>query len=340
MEPSIETIPHPILHHQYRFLDVSIPLINRHVIIVSLNRPTKRNAINSEMWSEIRRLFSEHIGRIGDGCRCVILTGSSLDTRQEKKSATSRSASSPGFCAGIDISDSNFQVGRNLRANIDNQSDPVIKGISFASTIREMQEAFTALERDCPVPIVAAVHGYCIGAGVDLIAAADIRWCASDAIFSVREVQLGLAADVGTLQRLPKIVSSDSWVRDVCFTGRSFNANEAASVGFVSRVVGVDSSEARPFGMNSRDIVVHEVLTKLCPMITSLSPVAVQGTKRSLVYSRDHSVADGLQHIADYNILALQSPDLTASFKLQERAKGNPKKTKASFADIPPFSKL
>lgn len=83
--------------------------------------------------------------------------------------------------------------------------------------------------------MIAAIHGACIGGGVDMISAADIRYCSSDAWFQIKEVDIGMAADVGTLQRFQKIIGSDSLVRELVYTARKFTAAEAVQQGFVSR---------------------------------------------------------------------------------------------------------
>ena len=137
------------------------------------------------MWKEIGDVFRQ-LGTIGDGCRCILLIGNGK-----------------GFCGGIDITDEKFFSG-------------IIEG--NADRILEMQDAFTALE-ECNVPVVAAIHGACVGAGIDMTCCADVRVCSPNAKFSIREVRLGLAADVGTLQRFPKIVGFGSRVRELCLTG-------------------------------------------------------------------------------------------------------------------------
>ena len=155
------------------------------------------------MWQEIGFAFRQ-IGTIGDGCRCILLIGSGK-----------------GFCGGIDISDRRFFAGIESNAGDDKSSssgDVARRSLAFRSQILDMQSVFTAVE-ECPVPVVAAIHGACIGAGIDLVCCADVRVCSPDAIFSVREVRLGLAADVGTLQRFPKIVGFGSRVRELCLTG-------------------------------------------------------------------------------------------------------------------------
>lgn len=158
------------------------------------------------------------------------------------------------------------------------------------------QQSFTALE-SIPQPVVVAIQGACIGGGVDLVTAADIRLCAADAWFSVKEVDVGMAADVGSLQRLPRVVGSASLVREWCLTGRKVAAAEALSAGLVSRV------------LPTREALAAEALS-LCVEIAAKSPLAVSGTKAMLNYSRDHSVRESLEHVAMFNAAALQSQDV------------------------------
>ena len=160
------------------------------------------------MWKEIGHAFRQ-IGTTGDGCRCVLLIGNGK-----------------GFCGGIDVTDEKFFSGIINNNNSDENDDEFAstnqdmarKSLAFKSQILEMQAAFTAVE-ECSVPVVASIHGACIGAGIDLICCADVRVCSPNAKFSIREVRLGLAADVGTLQRFPKIVGFGSLVRELCLTG-------------------------------------------------------------------------------------------------------------------------
>lgn len=121
------------------------------------------------------------------------------------------------------------------------------------------------------------MHGVAIGLAIDMSCCADVRICSKDTKFSVKEVDIGMAADIGTLSRLPKIVSSISWVKDVCLSARNFGADEALAVGFVSQV------------LESKGKAI-EAAVKLATLISSKSPVAVQGTKELLNYSRDNTV--------------------------------------------------
>ena len=308
---------HP-LDSQYTHLRLSF--VGDHVAIVELNRPKKRNAISAALWKEIGDVFRK-IGTLGDGCRAVVLTGSGKS-----------------FSSGLDIMDS------GLLPPSDSKYDPARRGISFLPQIKvlrqelyfvqcsslllannvfdtlfaqEMQRCFSAVE-ECSVPVIAAIHGNCIGAGVDLACCCDIRICQPNTTFSVREVKIGLAADIGTLQRLPKITGNDSRVRELCFTGGDFGSEEALRIGFVSRT------------MNN----ALEGATELASKIAKNSPVASSLTKKSLVYSRDVSVKMGLDDIANKNALALQTRDLriaaTAAFVGQD----------PTYEDVPLYSRL
>jgi len=173
------------------------------------------------------------------------------------------------------------------------------KAFALRQNVGAYQEAFTAIE-NCPKPVIIATHGGCIGGGVDMITAGDIRVCTQDAYFCVKEVDIGLAADVGTLQRLPKVIKSESLVRDLCFTARKMFADEAKSCGLVSRVF-----------QDKKSMIIG--VMDLAKTIASKSPIAVQGTKIALIHARDHSVKEGLDFIKAWNMAMLQSSDIAAS---------------------------
>merc|ERR1712179_340421 len=165
--------------------------------------------------------------------------------------------------------------------------------------VRHLQDLITAVEK-CRKPVIGAVHNACVGMGVDLITTTDIRLCTQDAWFCVKEVDMGLAADIGTLQRLPKVIGSQSVVNDLCLTARKLKAEEAEKIGLVSTVYpGKEEMMAAALQMAAN--------------IASKSPVAVQGTKINLVYSRDHTVDEGLDKVASYNMVMLQSEDVMKS---------------------------
>jgi Delta3,5-Delta2,4-dienoyl-CoA isomerase len=179
-------------------------------------------------------------------------------------------------------------------------SDPARTARSIRTHILEFQECITAVEK-CSKPVICAMHGIAFGLGVDLSAACDIRLAASNTRFSVKEVDIGLAADIGTLSRLPRAVGSFSWVKEVSLTAREWDAHEAGRVGYVSSVV--EGGKAQ---------VVQKGL-ELCKLIAAKSPVAVWGTKELLNWSRDRTVDDGLKYTAVWNAAMLQTEDVKSA---------------------------
>ena len=159
-----------------------------------------------------------------------------------------------------------------------------------------LQEGISSIEK-VRVPVIAAINGVCLGAGNDFISACDIRICTESSKFSIKEVDLGLASDIGVHQRFQKVVGNGSWARELAYTGREFGAQEALAKGYVSKV----------FPTNE---VCYAEAVKLATMISQKSPIAVTATKVSLNFSRDHTVQQGLDHIATLNAAMLQSDDL------------------------------
>jgi enoyl-CoA hydratase len=178
--------------------------------------------------------------------------------------------------------------------------------------ILQLQDDISSLER-CRKPVIAAIHGACIGGGIDLVTAADIRFASADAYFAVREIDMGMTADVGTLQRLPRIVG-EGVARELCLTGRRIDAAEAAQLKLVNQVF--DSQDA---------LLAHA--RQVAASIAGKSPLAVRGTKQVLNYSRDHSVADSLEYVANWNAAMLLSNDI------QQAVMASMSKRTAQFAD-------
>ncbi|XP_056297475.1 delta(3,5)-Delta(2,4)-dienoyl-CoA isomerase, mitochondrial [Pseudoliparis swirei] len=256
----------------YTTLAISHPAES--VTHVELNRPEKRNAMNRAFWSEMVECFNEIAG--DPSCRVVVF-----------------SAAGKVFTAGIDLMD---MAGDVLNPEGD---DAARIAWNMRKIITKYQETFSVIEK-CPKPVVVAIHGACIGGGIDLITACDIRLCTEDAWFQVKEVDIGLAADVGTLQRLPKVIGSRSLVNELALTARKMFADEAKSSGLVSRV------------FPDKEAMMAAAL-ELAGEIAGRSPVAVQGTKINLIYSRDHSVAEALDYMATWNMSMLQTQDVMKS---------------------------
>ncbi len=161
--------------------------------------------------------------------------------------------------------------------------------------VHRLQDSVTAVAR-CPKPVIAAVHGYCIGGGVDLIAACDIRLASADAVFSVREAKVAIVADLGSLQRLPAIINAGH-LAELAFTGKDITAERAKEIGLVNDVA------------TDADGVLKAAHT-LAAEIAANSPIAVQGTKAVLAANEGRSVAEGLDYVATWNAGMLASDDL------------------------------
>ncbi|TGZ75768.1 hypothetical protein CRM22_000198 [Opisthorchis felineus] len=257
-----------------------------HVLHVQINQPEKRNAMSAKFWKETMRLFKAI--KTDKTTRVVVLSG------QGK-----------AFSAGMDVT-----VFPSIFAEA-HSKDSARFALALRRVVEDMQETFNWLEK-CNKPVIAAIHGACVGGAVDMVCAADIRYASEDAWFQVKELELGIAADVGTLQRLPLLLGSDSLARELIYTARRFDASEALACGFVSRV------------FKTPEETVQEAINTAI-QIGNHSPVAVQTTKRSLLFSRDHGVMEGLSQLADLNQVMLQSADVIKA--IQAAAK----KQKAEF---------
>ncbi|KAK3325890.1 putative delta3, 5-delta2, 4-dienoyl-CoA isomerase precursor [Apodospora peruviana] len=243
---------------------------------VEINRPAKLNAFLEAMWLELGQIFRQ------------------LSTDPEVRVVVLSGAGNRAFTAGLDVQaasqDSPLAPGRQ-----DAVSDVGRKATLLRRHIQEFQDCITAVEK-CEKPVICVANGISIGLAIDILCCADIRVCSRDTKFSVKEVDIGMAADIGTLSRLPKVVGSSSWVKDVCLSARYFGPAEALAVGFVSQVH--DSKAA-----------ALDAAFKLAELISSKSPIAVQGTKELLNHAQDHPVDESLRYTGVWNSAALQSAD-------------------------------
>ncbi|KAJ5884744.1 hypothetical protein N7495_009254 [Penicillium taxi] len=260
----------------YKYFTVEFPAKHQYVAHVEINRPEKMNAFFETMWLEMGQIFNKLSE--DSSIRAIVLSG----------------AGDKAFTAGLDVS----TASQGLLAE-GTAVDPARKALRLRRHIAEFQDCITALER-CEKPVIVALHGYSLGLAIDISSAADIRLCSRDVKFAVKEVDIGLAADIGTLTRLPKIVGSFGWVKDVAMTARVFGAEEALRVGFVNSV------------HDSRAETISAALS-LAALLATKSPVAVQGTKEILNYSRDHSVQEGLRYTGVWNSASVQTKDVTAA---------------------------
>ncbi len=218
------------------------------------------------------------------------------------------------FCSGMDLEvfGSSENIGPSAAT-----SHPSRRQERFRSTALKLQDTFSSLER-ARVPVLCAIQGACVGGGIDLVSAADLRYADESAFFSIAEINIGMTADVGTLQRMPKLVP-EGIVRELAYTGRRWSAAEAHAAGFVNAVY------------PDHDALVEGVLG-VATEIASKSPMAVWGTKQTMHYTRDHSVADGLEYIANWNAAMFDTDDMAEAFNAQLE------KRDADFPDLWPLS--
>lgn len=248
-----------------------------HVATVWLDRPEARNAMG-------RTFFDDLVGAM-----------SAVSADPEVR-AVLIAARGPHFSVGLDLK----EMG-SILAGPDATSGPKPSMAARARTARaavlDLQHSINAVA-GCPKPVVAAVHGYCIGGGVDLITACDVRVCSSDAVFSVREAKVAIVADLGSLQRLPRIIGSGH-VAELAFTGKDIDATRARTIGLVNDVYDGGADGVLAAGR------------ALAEEIAANSPIAVQGTKAVLAANDGRTVAEGLEYVATWNAGMLASDDLT-----------------------------
>lgn len=244
---------------------------------ITLNRPTELNTMNGDFWPEMVRVFDAIAHDMA--VRCVIIASTGKH-----------------FTAGLDLN----WAGQNAAAN--HGGDLGRQREAFRRHVKELQESFNVID-NCRVPVIAVCQGGCIGGGVDLVTACDMRICTSDAWFTIQEINVGIVADVGTLQRIPHLLPQ-GLIRELAYTGRKFPAAEAARHGFVNRVE--DSLED---ALAAAETIARDICSK--------SPLAITGIKQVLNYGRDHSVADGLEYVAVWNAGMLQGDDMREAVKAQ-----------------------
>lgn len=245
-----------------------------------MKRPEKANSMILEFWRELPEITDEISS--GTDARVVVL-----------------SAIGRHFCSGMDLAvfgspegpenSGGGGHGSRLRAH-------------FRTTALRAQQTFTSLEQS-RLPVIAAIQGACVGGGVDMVSACDLRYATQDAFFSIQEINIGMTADVGTLQRMPKLVP-EGVVRELAFTGRRMGAEEALDRGFVNAVYDDHDS-------------MMKAVDEIAAQIAAKSPMAIWGTKQTMNFSRDHSVADGLEYIATWNAAMFDTDDMGEALRAQ-----------------------
>jgi enoyl-CoA hydratase len=245
-----------------------------------MSRPEAMNTMTPAFWRELPALVNE-LSDAGEA-RVIVL-----------------SSTGKHFTAGMDLAV--FQGG-NLGGALGSgrAEEPGRSRSRTRQAALVFQESFNALEK-ARVPVLAAIQGGCIGGGVDMISACDARYCTADAFFCIQEINLGLTADVGTLQRLPKLIPAGV-VRELAYTGRRMPAQRAKEVGLVNEVY--PTQEAMLAGV-----------LEIAAEIAEKSPLAIWGSKQMLNYARDHSVEDGLEYIATWQAGMFFGTDMAEAFR-------------------------
>ncbi|PNH10176.1 Delta(3,5)-Delta(2,4)-dienoyl-CoA isomerase, mitochondrial [Tetrabaena socialis] len=266
------------------------------VAYVELARPLRHNAFHEQLWDEFPRIVVAGQGRnFCAGIDVAYLRRNFLALEQRPPPASGAGGGGGALAAGA------------ASAEAPPAGCPGMQRAAMRRSILALQEAFSEIER-CRSPVIAAVQGRCIGGGVDLVTACDLRLCSEDASFCVKEVDLAIAADLGTLQRLPHIVGHGA-AMDLALTARTVDAVEAKRMGLVSHVVA-----AAPDGAALQPRPVVAAALQLAARLASKPLLAVQGTKRVLLHARDQPrVADGLDYVATWNSAQLLSSDLMAA---------------------------
>ncbi len=268
--------------------------IDNHIAHLKLNRPDALNSMNIDFWKELPLVVRD----IDAGAQARVIVISSTGKH---------------FSAGMDLA-----VFTTSNA-IPMQGDPSRMAENLRRAVLELQDAFNCLET-IRIPVLVAVQGGCIGGAVDMISACDSRYCTEDAFFTIKETQLGMTADLGTLQRLPHLIPQ-GLVRELAYTGRNMDAQEAKQCGLVNQV------------FSSHEAMLEGVMG-IARQIAAQSPVAVAGCKEMINYSRDHSVADSLKYMATWQSGMFRPQDMMKCFAAKAQ------KTQPEFDPLLPVKKL
>jgi len=265
--------------------------------LVKMTRPERSNSMIPSFWNELPAIVDE-LSNSGS-VRAMVLA-----------------AEGKNFCSGMDLevfgsNDAISASGDKPKGHRSRRNE------QFRSTALKLQETFTAMER-ARMPVLSAIQGACVGGGIDMVSAADMRYATENAWFSIHEINIGMTADVGTLQRMPKLVA-EGIVRELAYTGRRWSATEAKAAGFVNEIY--------PDHETLLDAVMNTA-----GEIASKSPMAVWGTKQTMHYTRDHTVADGLEFIANWNAAMFDTDDMAEAFTASMENRG------ADFPDLWPLS--
>lgn len=245
-----------------------------HIAHLQLNRPDAYNSMDQAFWRDLPAA----IRSIDEAAEARVIVISSTGKH---------------FSAGMDL-----EVFSNPNPTLF-QGERGRQAEGMRRLVQQLQACFNVLE-EVRMPVITAIQGGCIGGAVDMVCAADMRYCTADAFFQVKETELGLAADLGTLQRMPRLIAP-GLARELAYTARKMPAAEALQCGFVNRV------------FDDQDSMLAEVM-QIAQQIAERSPLAVTGTKQMMNYARDHSVADSLTMMATWQAGMFQPTDMIQTF--------------------------
>ncbi len=260
---------------------------------VTLCRPQELNTMNLAFWREFPTAIRD------------------IDA-QSKARVILLSSSGKHFSAGMDLS-----VFMNPK-NVSPHGDPGRFGENLRRLVLQLQSTFSTLEQ-LRIPVLAAIQGGCIGGALDMVAAADCRYCTEDAYFCIKETDLGMTADLGTLQRLPHLIPQ-GMARELAYTGAKLTAKRALDLGLVNAVY-KDQTEM----LNAVTAIAQEIAKK--------SPLAITGCKAMLNYSRDHSVPESLEYMAAWQAGMFRPEDMMKSFTATNQ------QTEPDFEELHPITK-
>lgn len=268
--------------------------IENNVAHIVLNRPEAFNAMPRPFWNELPTIVHD----INDNAKARVIVISSTGKH---------------FTAGMDVSV--FTDGDGVSAQ---GGDPHTRAEAFRQFVLTLQGSFSCLD-NARIPVIAAIQGGCIGGGVDMVSACDIRYATDDAFFQIAEINIGMTADVGTFPRLCNLIPQ-GWVRELAYAGRRLPAAKAKEIGLVNDTFA------------TQDAMLAHVM-ELAHEIAAKAPVAVAGSKRMINYARDHSIADGLDYIATWQSGMFSPPHMMEAFAAKSQ------KREPNFADLAPLRK-
>lgn len=273
--------------------DVSIENKIAHIV---MKRPEKRNSMIPEFWDELPEIIEDI--DFGAKARVIVI-----------------SSTGPHFTAGLDIS----AIGNGGDSPVENpEASKLQRPVAFQTMLRTMQHSFSCIEQ-CRIPVIAAIQGGCIGGGVDLTTACDMRYATEDAFITIFEINVGMTADVGTFPRIVKLIP-EGVVRELAYTGRRMPAHEAKAIGFFNEVY------------PDQEAMLEGVMT-IAKEIASKPPLAIYGCKRMITYARDHNTADALDYVGVWNASMLQPSEMVEAITARAQ------KREAKFVDLPPIKR-